>query len=381
MSYNITEKLINFSDTSLKSPDYFVFVSDRRLLLFGHPSIQTSISSKYIIFYELWDLNQASIIMDGSIDSFGITYLCKFSFYKDNFVANIRTCNAEKSIFLLDFVKNEKIILKNEFSQEKNDPDSEILQNKLICFGETSVFVIFELIFFEKTVDFAEKKTLDSYFLLNFKVIQENNKNMSKFRLRREYDRQNMKEISVLKGNDEILVIFDYNIGEITVWNVKKIEDIRYFMVNFNDFIIKNVFFQNNDITTFICKEKEHKLIKLLTINLKENSCYMKNMMKLEDITLENPNSEFSRVKTLLFKKNSTYFVLFFLKFKEKQYKTYNLLYKSDDFLSFSLLNSSERSLENSFCFKSDGLSDYGFYLTQKNSITAMRLILIEKDI
>ena len=40
----------------------------------------------------------------------------------------------------------------------------------------------------------------------------------------------------------------------------------------------------------------------------------MKNMMKLEDITLENPNSEFSRVKTLLFKKNSTYFVLFFLK-------------------------------------------------------------------
>lgn len=138
-------------------------------------------------------------------------------------------------------------------------------------------------------------------------------------------------KIIIFKG--DFILIWDGLSNEITIWDLLHPSDLYYFSANFSgikpiklffpqrtlnhpppacvppppasiNFPLSSIFISSSPLLVcLLVKEQPTNLIKVLTLNLKENTILSKNIMKIEEILDPGEYLDVYKVKILLFKK------------------------------------------------------------------------------
>ena len=382
MSFQIKEKLIDLNDSLIKFIDFFVFLPKYKLLVFGKDSALEK-HNKFKILYEVWDLQNNYVINEGKLDIYAIAYLCKFVHYKEDYVVNIKSLNGNRSLIMFDFVNNDQKIVSQNFNSEEFSSKNESRKTELFCFAESSIILFLEVLYFNDFMTYSNEK--DEYFLYVFSIFQEKNEQIvSKFKLRREFvNKKKENSIKVIKGNNKnLIIIFDYNLNEILIWNfLKGFDQIKYFDVNFQDFKILRAIDEKNGIV-FILKDKNYKNIQTLHLNLKDNKCLMNNLFSIDNFE---KNIDFSKIasnKVLFFQRYNKLFLFILMKFQNSFEMTHYFVFEfcsqkngSNIFNSkFVLKMNYERNSINNYFFKQKECFEAAVCLTKIKN-TSLSLI------
>lgn len=345
MNFSIKEKLIDFNDSLIKAIDFFLFIPGNKLLVFGNDK-KIDKQNKFQLLFEVWDISKNYVINEGKMDTFAISYLCKFSYYKENYVVNIKSINGQRLLFMFDILNGTQKVIFSDLKFEELQSSGHSLKTELFCFQNSMKIIFYEIFYMKESLLF--KKEIDEYYLLIFIVIEEQDgvaKVQTKLKIRRERNENNkIDNFKILKGNEkDLLIILDYNLNEIMFWYFgKELSDVKYFYMNFGDFkFLKSI--ENNDCIQFLIRIKSYKYIKLLKIDTIGNRCLVNDIFSSEGNSKDLDLSKIIENKVFFFKKYTNLFVFNMIKLQSSFDKTYYFLfeYKENSLENFMSSNSS----------------------------------------
>ena len=351
MSFQIKEKLIDLNDSLIKFIDFFVFLPKNRLLVLGKDSALEK-NNKFKILYEVWDLYNNYVMNEGKLDIYAITYVCKFIYYKDDYVINIKSLNGQRSLVMFDFITNTNKIICSNINSTDDFSKNESRKTDLFSFPSSSMIVFLEVLYFNGVMTYSKER--DEYYLYNFIIFKENDGQIfSKFKLRREFGSKNKENtIKVIKGNDKnLIVIFDYNLNEIIIWNfLKNYEEIKYVYMNFQDFKILRTIDEKKSLL-FILKDKKFKQIQIMHLDMDDNRCIMNNLFSLENFEKNIDFSKISSNKVFFFERYNKVFLFILMKFQNSFETTHYFIYEYSSGINYNE-NSNSMFLNSKFILK-----------------------------
>lgn len=426
--FSLQERFVQISSNTLRYINYMISLPGFRILVFEKPEGSgghkpSSILDKYKISYELWDIKDDKILSAGKFDTYGVNYLCDFSYYTLDFVCILRSVNAERSILLFDFVTGQKKFFKKSLPYESFQLADNETKVELIAFPDTGIIVLFEKMYMNdaykiKTPSGSRKTSEDiqpqgalsnenplsnaaktdvsieegKYILYVFTVFQENiNEPLNRIKIRRDKPRFRKESIAMRANLSNTIVFCDYCLGEVMVWNIFKPQDsVRYFNLFLSDFkIMKAIAFEDNAL--LIVKEKNHKLIQIMDISLKEDKCLITNLINERILgTSVNDFGGIHKNKAIFFRKSERNYILLISCYKNKPDNVYFNLFEnrtnthSTTEKHFHVILSQQKTIENFPTFRQNDFNDYVicFSKTEKNEKGAktlkMKLMYLE---